>query len=613
MGSVNPIVLYYDIALVVSIVLTGVYLFMWHKHFDAHITLIFLLVPLMCLGYVLRAHSTALSEALAANKLIYLGACYLQLIVLLAIFNLGEIRAGKAGRYIKTVAFAICAAIFVYVLNPMQSGDFYKNTALEFHNGLPVLVKEYGWMHTVFEVMVLVYYLLSIVTILYCLFRKNQVSRKILGLLLFPETLAVAAFFLGKMAGGDAELLPAVYVIAQINYLIIVARISLYDITDTAIDSLVKNGDTGFIAVDFNHHYLGSNETAKEIFPILRKLTVDLSVRRRKSFSDLVTPWLETYQQDRNRNTADYEKDGRYYRIIVSPLYNGRREKGYELTITDNTKDRSYIQIIKRQNDQLTDANETLEDKVAEKTAHLEEMHDKLILGMATMVESRDNSTGGHIRRTSEGVKILLSEMSSEDFPELTEEIRDKLIKAAPMHDLGKIAVDDEILRKPGRFTPEEFEQMKRHAPEGARIVHEVLRGTDDVVFHHIAENVAHYHHERWDGKGYPDGLKGEEIPLEARIMAVADVYDALVSKRVYKERMSFEKADAIMMEGMGSQFAPEMKDVYCRARPKLEAYYLEQEKLEAAREAQEAERKAEMEAEQASERETVKEKDRAE
>jgi len=115
---------------------------------------------------------------------------------------------------------------------------------------------------------------------------------------------------------------------------------------------------------------------------------------------------------------------------------------------------------------------------------------------------------------------------------------------------------------------------MKAHAAEGYRIVHEILKGTDDEDFRRIAENVAHYHHERWDGSGYPDGLRGEEIPREARIMAVADVYDALVSKRVYKEKMSFEKANDIIMEGMGSQFAPEMERVYLLARPKLEAYY---------------------------------------
>ena len=572
METVNPVVLYYDIMLIVSVVLTGIYMFIWHKHFDAHITLVFALVPVMCLGYSMLAHATALPEALTANRIIYMGGCYLQLIVLLAVCTLCNVRPGRAGRFLKILAFAASTAVFVYVLNPMGSGDFYRSAVLEIRDGLPLLRKEYGWMHTVFQVMVIVYYVLSISVILYSLVRKNQISRKILALLFFPESLAIIVFFLGRATGGTIELMPLVYVIAQVNYLVIVSRISLYDVTDTAVDSLVRNGDTGFISIDFGKHYLGSNETAKEIFPILRKLTVDLSVKRRKSFSELVTPWLEDYRQDRTRNTASYEKDSQFYRITVSPLYNGRRERGYQLTITDNTREQKYINLIKGYNDQLA-------EEVDRQTAHVREMHDKLILGMATMIEGRDNSTGGHIRRTSEGVKILLGEMSQADFPELTETFRKNLIKAAPMHDLGKIAVPDHILQKPGRFTPEEFEVMKSHAGEGSRIVHEILKDTDDDEFHVMAESVAQFHHERWDGSGYPDHLKGEEIPLEARIMTVADVYDALVSRRVYKERMSFEQADRIMMEGMGTQFAPEMKEVYCRARPKLEAYYEEQDR----------------------------------
>ena len=129
-------------------------------------------------------------------------------------------------------------------------------------------------------------------------------------------------------------------------------------------------------------------------------------------------------------------------------------------------------------------------------------------------------------------------------------------------------------MRKPGRYTPEEYDKMKTHAAEGARIVREILRDTDDAEFRKIAENVAHYHHERVDGSGYPDRLKGEQIPLEARIMAIADVYDALVSKRVYKESYSFAKADRIILEGMGTQFDPGLQKYYEAARPKLEAYY---------------------------------------
>ena len=575
MGT-NPVVLYYDMVFAASLLLTGIYMFMWHKHFDVHITMVFVLVPEVCLGYALLAHSTTLQEALTANRIIYLGGCFLQLIVLLVICTLCDIRPrwGQTGRILKTLGFAAGAAVYIFVLNPMQSTAFYTHTELAVVDGLAVLHKEYGPMHTAFQVLVVAYYVVSIAVIIYSFLRKNQISRKILALLFFPESLAVIAFFIGRKVFADFELLPLVYVTAQVTYLIIVSRISLYDITDTAIDSLVKRGETGFISIDYGFHYLGSNETAKDIFPILRKLTVDMTIRRRKSFADLVIPWLEGYRADRGQNTASYEKDDRIYQVSISPLYNGRREGGYQLTITDNTKDQKYIRFIKGFNDRLT-------AEVEKKTEHIREMHDRLILGMATMVESRDNSTGGHIRRTSEGVRILLSEMSEKDNPELTENFRKKLIKAAPMHDLGKIAVRDVVLQKPGRFTPEEFEEMKAHAAEGARIVHEILKDTDDEEFHVIAESVAQFHHERWDGSGYPDGLKGEEIPLEARIMAVADVYDALVSKRVYKERMSFEKADRIMMEGMGSQFAPEMKDVYCRARPKLEAYYKALEKTE--------------------------------
>ena len=233
-----------------------------------------------------------------------------------------------------------------------------------------------------------------------------------------------------------------------------------------------------------------------------------------------------------------------------------------------------YADSAKKLADIQKNYNEELQKEVAAKTERIVELHDRLIIGMATMVESRDNSTGGHIRRTSAGVRILTDAIRGDGSLRLPDGFCEKLIKAAPMHDLGKIAVDDSILRKPGRFTPEEYDQMKTHAAEGARIVREILADTDDKEFRRIAENAAHYHHERFDGSGYPDGLKGEEIPLEARIMAIADVYDALVSKRVYKESYSFEKADEIILEGMGTQFDPMLEKYYAAARPKLEEYY---------------------------------------
>ncbi len=561
--------IYYLVTFIVSVVLTGAYMFIWHKHFDVHITLVFLMVPVTNMGYWMLSRAETLDGALIPFQMTFLGGCFLLLLILLTVVSLCGIRMN---RWIKIGLMAVSTAIFAGVLTTGRSDFFYKSIRFDATQPWVPLEREYGVGHEIFRGMVIVYFLIMLGAIVYTFCKKKQISRQILGRLFLPVVVALVAFFGGRLIVQGIELTPAAYVFAQIMYLAIVFRIGLYDVTDTAVDSLIQNGDTGLINFSFHRKYLGSNETAKEIFPELRTMTVDRSLARSRRMRDLMTPWLDHFSEDHANNRYYYELNDKVYLITISPLYNGRREKGYELTITDDTTDQQYIRL-------LNGYNEELQQKVDEKTAHIVEMHDQLILGMATMVESRDNSTGGHIRRTSIGVQMLTAAMQKDPENAMDEEFRKKLIKAAPMHDLGKIAVDDAVLRKPGRFTPEEYEKMKQHAPEGLRIVHEILKGTDDREFRKIAENVAHYHHERWDGKGYPEGLKGEGIPIEARVMAVADVYDALVSKRVYKDRMSFEKAHGIMMEGMGSQFDPAMEKYYLEAKPELEAYYSELEK----------------------------------
>lgn len=142
------------------------------------------------------------------------------------------------------------------------------------------------------------------------------------------------------------------------------------------------------------------------------------------------------------------------------------------------------------------------------------------------------------------------------------------------MHDLGKIGIGDTILRKPGKLTDEEFAIMQTHTVKSEALVESILKGVEEEHLVKMAMNVARHHHEKWNGFGYPDKLKGEEIPLEARIMAVADVYDALVSKRCYKEPMSFEKAAEVMIESMGSHFDPQLEQVFLLSRVRLEEYY---------------------------------------
>jgi response regulator RpfG family c-di-GMP phosphodiesterase len=180
------------------------------------------------------------------------------------------------------------------------------------------------------------------------------------------------------------------------------------------------------------------------------------------------------------------------------------------------------------------------------------------------VVEERDENTGDHIQRTENYVEQLLLRMRKHArYSGLTEDYCSNVALAAPMHDIGKIKIPDAILNKPGKLTKEEFEIMKRHAAFGGDIIRKTMSDVEEKEYCDIAYNIAHYHHERYDSTGYPDGLRGEEIPLEARVMALADVYDALVSERVYKKAFSEEEARNIIMEGSGTQFDPNLVPLF--------------------------------------------------
>ncbi len=571
------VTIFYSSIFALSLICSAIYIFMWHKHFDANFTMIFTLVPVACVGYILSGFAKTSDTAVFAQKIIYIGGCFLQLFILLSIFNLCKIPLSK---YLRVSLFAVCSAIYGSVLSIGYSDIFYKSYSYEIQNGEGVLIKEYGIMHSVFYAFIIIMFLVGLSAIAYSWVRKKQIPRTVISLLVIPDVICVLSFFVGRKLISTVDLVPLGYVLAQIVYILIAYRVNLYDVSDTAIDSMVREQSIGYISLDFRMRYLGSNDTAKMLVPDLNNLAVDNEFGKALSEKN-IRYYVDRFKNDNDKDSfliakesedGDAEKD-RFYASQVSFLYDGSRKRGYIVTFKDDTANRRYIKL-------LDTYNEKLQAEVKEKTKSIIEMHDNLIMSLAMMVESRDNSTGGHIKRTSEGVRILMDQLVQEKNRGLSEEFISDMIKAAPMHDLGKIAVDDRILRKPGAFTDEEYAAMKSHAAEGARVIHSILLNTDDESFKKVAENVAHYHHERWDGSGYPEGLKGEEIPFEARIMAVADVYDALVSKRVYKDAFSFEKADKIITEGMGSQFDPGLSECYRKARPFLEEYYLAHQTL---------------------------------
>lgn len=223
----------------------------------------------------------------------------------------------------------------------------------------------------------------------------------------------------------------------------------------------------------------------------------------------------------------------------------------------------------------------------------LEKLQDGLIMVLAEVVESRDACTGDHIRRTATYVRLIMEEMQKEGkYPDLlTDEYITSVIRSAPLHDVGKIKIPDAILNKPGRLTDEEFDVIKTHPFSGVEIIDEAIDVVPDPMYLKEARDLAAYHHEKWNGRGYPYGLEGDEIPMAARVMAVADVFDALVSRRSYKPGFSFEKAMGIIKEGSGSHFDPEIVDVFVACSDQVEEM-LEEFRREEEAEVKEAELK---------------------
>ncbi len=228
---------------------------------------------------------------------------------------------------------------------------------------------------------------------------------------------------------------------------------------------------------------------------------------------------------------------------------------------------------------QLSNYQKNLETMVEQQLQRISQMEQEIIITMANLIESRDGTTGEHVKRTSAYVRILVKKMREKKmYPEIVTSIfAEYVTKAAPMHDIGKITISDRILQKPGNLTDEEFRIMQNHTVEGGRLIRENMMRIAEKRFVEVAYEMAKFHHEKWNGGGYPSGLKGEEIPLSARIMAVADTFDALVSKRQYKEAIPFEEALAIMEGARGVHFQPEILDTFLDCEEELRSFMKEE------------------------------------
>ena len=298
-----------------------------------------------------------------------------------------------------------------------------------------------------------------------------------------------------------------------------------------------------------------------KMFSLLEKITPDLIIL------DIQMPGMDGFETLQMLKSKPLYADIPVM-FLTSFSDDDIEAKGFEMGVVDFiSKPFSAPVLLNRIKTQLD-----IEDVISERTKRIKLLQNGIMAVFANVVEERDRDTVGHNDRTAMYIKILLNAMKERGV--YTDEISswniDKIASSARLHDMGKINILDTVLNKPGKLDEKEYEQMKNHPIEGVKLIDKILKQTGEEEFLHNAKLFAEYHHEHWDGTGYPHGLKGADIPLHGRLMAIIDVYDALVSKRPYKEPLANEEAVKIISTNAGKHFDPKIIEVFIAVQDKL-------------------------------------------
>ena len=520
------------------------------------------LIPIVILGYWLKSRVTTPEAAELAFCFIYLDSTVLLMVTVFAMLHSFGVHVNP---WLKLLGYGAALVHCFIVWISFGTKLYYSSMTVTVTDAGSITKMTSGSLKIVHVIYLacVVCIIIGILTAIYV--KKGNYSRKVLYNYSAVAAIFVIVYVVETVKDVDFSTLPYLYTLSVIGIALHYDRMHLHDISCIVSQQQKYSDRRGYVALDMKLDFMSCNEKAYDFFPFLRNQRIDEKLPKDEQiFQEIVARYNSDGTISRKFQVGDmicaceiteisFRKDG--------------RSQGYLFDIRDATEEQKAIDII-------TSYNETLNAEVADKTANIVGIQRKITMGMANIIENRDNNTGGHVKRTSDVIGIIIGEIMGAKNKKLDAQLAEDIVRAAPMHDLGKISIDSSILCKPGRLTKKEYEIMKIHSVKSGEMVHILLDGVEEQHFVDTAFNIARYHHERWDGKGYPEGLVGTMIPIEARIMAVADVYDALVSKRCYKEAMGFEKAKEIMLQGMGTQFDPNLREIFLKCSDKLENYY---------------------------------------
>ena len=529
-------------------------------------------------GYFILSCSRNLQEAVLANALAYVGGVFLPLLIVYILIDYSD---SKVPTWFSVVILLINIFVFVSTVLTDRFPYFYADLKFDPSSPSP-LIKEPGQIYYIRYIILAVEVgLAAFFTILTYLGKRSASFR--LMVTYAGSLFGVMLVYLGsRFFGLKYEIIPFFYLICTLILDYVVARSTIYNVNLSVQEKINELSTFGYIVFDRKYNYVGSNSVSEKFFPEIANARIDSKIIAKDYALKDLLKWVAkcaSEVEDSDKKQNKYKKsivindrspsERRYLECEMSFIHFGFRNHvtGYLVEITDDTEQHNMIE-------SMSFRGESLKREVERQTKRAKSMQMSTILGMAAMIESRDNSTGGHINRTSACVALFVEHLRKLDDYNMSENYWDSVINAAPLHDLGKIAVDDAILRKPSGLTDEEYEKMKIHAPYGAKIMSKVLEDVEDKEFVRVATNVAHYHHEKYNGTGYPDQLRGESIPFEARIMALADVFDALASRRYYKDPMSYDEAFELIRQELGHHFDPHLGRIFISLKKEIIALY---------------------------------------
>ncbi|MCR5303372.1 MAG: HD domain-containing protein [Lachnospiraceae bacterium] len=556
----------YGICLLISIVVFIYTAGRKRDNIDPYYCAVVVLIPVVILGYWLKTRVITEEGAMIAFCFIYLDSTILPVIMINSMLRSLHV---KVRFRIKLLTYSLAFIHLFIVWTSIHNSRYFKTIRL-IRTDAGTVTKMTSGPLKIFHLIYLAAIVAGLIGIMIAGFlRKGTYSRKTHRLYTVAVSLAILVYAVETLIDISFSMLPFMYVIYDVVAAASYDRIYAHNISSVISTQQKLYGNRGYAAFDLNRRFLSCNRRCYDFLPELSSQVVDELLPDDTRASGILYSLINAYE---SRGTSIRRfRQGDMTCVCEIGTYsfsmNGKTD-GYLFDIRDATEEQKAM-------DLMSSYNESLNEQVKIKTENIRDIQGKIVAGMANMIENRDSNTGGHVKRTSDIIKILVEEIKRQGILDLDEEFARDVVRAAPMHDLGKITIEDSILNKPDKLTDEEYEIMKSHPVKSGEVVHILLDGVEEEHFVKLAFNVARYHHERWDGKGYPEHLVGTMIPTEARIMAVVDVYDALVSKRSYKDAMSFETVADIMYEGMGTQFDPNLRSAFRGCRDKLEAYYM--------------------------------------